>query len=172
MSGKPLLYLDVDGPLNPYACKAERRPEGYSTHRMRPGIWRDTRLKPLRVWLNPDHGIMLRNLGMEIIWATDWGTDANSWIGPQLGFPHLEVLEYPEVKRQPQKGDLNRKTRAIVKHAAGRPFAWLDDEMGEVDKTHAIANHHGEFCMVQVSPITGITEHHIEVLKCWLESLS
>lgn len=28
---RPVLYLDVDGPLNPYAAKPERRPESYAT---------------------------------------------------------------------------------------------------------------------------------------------
>lgn len=50
---RPILYLDVDGPLNPYAAKPHRRPEGYSTHRMLPDSWRARGYrKPLRVWLN------------------------------------------------------------------------------------------------------------------------
>ena len=36
---RPLLYIDVDGPLNPYAAEPERRPAGYSTHRMKPEGW-------------------------------------------------------------------------------------------------------------------------------------
>lgn len=31
----PLLFLDVDGPLNPYAAKPEKRPEGYTTLRVK-----------------------------------------------------------------------------------------------------------------------------------------
>ncbi len=30
---RPLLFLDVEGPLNPYAAKPERRPEGCTTIR-------------------------------------------------------------------------------------------------------------------------------------------
>jgi hypothetical protein len=54
---RPLLFLDVDGPLNPYAAQPERRPEGYTTIRatVRPG-------RPLRVWLNPSHGPALLSL--------------------------------------------------------------------------------------------------------------
>lgn len=33
---KPYGFLDVDGPLNPYAAKLHRRPPGYATHRMKP----------------------------------------------------------------------------------------------------------------------------------------
>lgn len=47
---KPLLLIDVDGPLNPYAAQAERRPEGYTTHRMRPTGWTPAQSpRPLRV---------------------------------------------------------------------------------------------------------------------------
>ncbi|MGW2283385.1 hypothetical protein [Streptomyces phaeochromogenes] len=31
---RPLLFLDVDGPLNPYAAQPERRPDGYTTLRV------------------------------------------------------------------------------------------------------------------------------------------
>jgi hypothetical protein len=34
---RPLLFLYVDGPLNPYAAEPERRPEGYLTHRIQIG---------------------------------------------------------------------------------------------------------------------------------------
>ncbi|WP_285749371.1 hypothetical protein [Lentzea sp. NBRC 105346] len=32
----PAILLDVDGPLNPYMAKPERRPAGYTTHRLWP----------------------------------------------------------------------------------------------------------------------------------------
>lgn len=37
--GRPLLLLDMDGPLNPYRAAPHERPAGYSTHRMRPTEW-------------------------------------------------------------------------------------------------------------------------------------
>ena len=59
----PLLLLDVDGLLNPYAAKPHRRPQGYGTHRIRPDSWVARQpqraaeyVRPLRVWLNPEHG--------------------------------------------------------------------------------------------------------------------
>jgi hypothetical protein len=67
---RPLLFLDVDGPLNPFAAKPTRRPDGYVTHRMAPQRWTEAdrerlcaegrpvkRANPLRVWLNPAHGL-------------------------------------------------------------------------------------------------------------------
>ena len=85
---KPLLLLDVDGPLNPWAAKPTQRPAGYSTHRYtRPGAQRWD--KPLRVWLHPGHGPMLLTLAdrFELVWCTTWGAEANTWIGPRIGLP-------------------------------------------------------------------------------------
>lgn len=36
---RPLLYLDLDEPLNLYDAKLGCRPEGCTTHRMKPGSW-------------------------------------------------------------------------------------------------------------------------------------
>ncbi|MFF7034033.1 MULTISPECIES: hypothetical protein [Streptomyces] len=85
---RPLLFLDVDGPLNPYAAKPERRPDGYTTLRVpRNDAHQDDRghssRRPLRVWLNPKHGRSLLQLGFELCWATTWMDDANRWIGPR-----------------------------------------------------------------------------------------
>lgn len=74
---KPLLLIDIDGPLNPYGGKPQRRREGYTTHRMRPSGW--THDKPLRVWLNPGHGEELLALAdrYELVWATTWKGEAD-----------------------------------------------------------------------------------------------
>ncbi|CAL9328498.1 hypothetical protein SUDANB126_00028 [Streptomyces sp. enrichment culture] len=74
---RPLLFLGVDGPLNPYAAKPHRRPDGYTTLRVPPadGAHEEdrgfsSRRRPLRVWLNPEHGRFLLRLGFELCWAT------------------------------------------------------------------------------------------------------
>lgn len=36
---RPLLYLDLDEQLNPCDAKRGCRPEGYTTHRIKPGSW-------------------------------------------------------------------------------------------------------------------------------------
>lgn len=98
---RPLLFLDVDGPLNPYAAEPETCPEGYTTVRVpqesgtagergRPR----THTRPPRVWLDPSHGPALLVLGYEICWATTWMDDANRWIGPVLGLPELPYVDF------------------------------------------------------------------------------
>ncbi|KAB2593650.1 hypothetical protein [Streptomyces arboris] len=61
----PLLFLDVDGPLNPYAAQPERRPAGYTTIRVPrnngspdESLGLTGRRHPLRVWLHPGPGLL------------------------------------------------------------------------------------------------------------------
>jgi hypothetical protein len=109
---KPILFLDVDGPLNPYAAKPSRRPEGYETHRMRPSGFDQPWQKPLRVWLNPAHGSYLIALPYELMWATTWGAEANEWIAPHISLPELPAVDWPEVHAKRDDGTYF-KTRAF-----------------------------------------------------------
>jgi HAD domain in Swiss Army Knife RNA repair proteins len=77
---RPLLLLDVDGPLNPWAARSA--PPGFAEHRYRASRWG----RRLTVRLNPRHGRDLLELaertGAELAWATTWGHRANRVIGP------------------------------------------------------------------------------------------
>ena len=70
----PLLLLDVDGVLNPFAAPA--CPPGYTEHEFFPGE------DPVR--LCAAHGPWLRELAtrFHIVWATAWGADANRLLSP------------------------------------------------------------------------------------------
>lgn len=166
-----LVYLDVDGPLNPWAAKATRRPLGYETHRLLPESHvRERvsmgealgRVKPLRVWLNPNHGRMLldwvEQLGelgriasgawdsARLVWATTWEHEADEMIAPLVGLPRgLEVVEWTGRKRwtATPDGPLMFKTPQLVAHASGRPFVWLDDEIRPADRAYVAAEHRG-----------------------------
>ncbi|NJA56680.1 hypothetical protein [Streptomyces sp. NEAU-H3] len=169
MSG-PLFLLDVDGPLNPYAANPSRRPKGYTTHRMRPTGWEHPRQKPLRVWLNPSHGPALLNLPGGLIWATAWGAEANTWIGPHLGLPALPVIVWPETG--PRIGALGAptlhwKTIAVVEYAAGRPFAWIDDEITDADREYVAVHHVGPALLHHVSSHLGLLPADFEELTRW-----
>lgn len=122
---KPLLLLDVDGPLNPFGAKPERRPVGYTTHRLVLDGW--TERRPLRVWLNPDHGRKLTELAaefsLELAWATTWQHDANRLIGQLIGLPVLPVIEFGNALRTSAW-----KWNAVSAYAEDRPLAWLDDD--------------------------------------------
>lgn len=121
---RPLVLLDVDGPLNPWKAKATRRPVGYETFRLRPDGWYGR--KPLRVWLNARHGDMLGALadrtGAELVWATTWLDQANELIGPAVGLPTLPVMHWDVA------GSPRWKFDAALRWACGRALVWFDDD--------------------------------------------
>ncbi|MGW1490917.1 HAD domain-containing protein [Streptomyces sp. NBC_00191] len=163
---KPLLLIDIDGPLNPYAARAQRRPEGYGTHRMRPSGW--TEGKPLRVWLNPEHGVELLALAdaYELVWATTWKGEANEWIGPHLGLPELPFIDWPQMHGKAPRGTF-WKTQYILEYAAGRPFAWVDDEMTALDQEWVAQRHLAAALLLRVHPGIGLTRPDFDALADW-----
>lgn len=176
---RPLLYLDVDGPLNPYAAKPERRPAGYTTHRMKPPGWLalhpgepPAHVKPLRVRLCPARGPRLLALSdrYDLVWATTWGHDANDYIAPVLGLPALPVVEWPAV-RQPGPGGEFWKTPSLVTHAGGRPFAWLDDELDEADRAFVRVRHPAPALLQRVDPRRGLTDADFGTLAAHADGL-
>ncbi|WP_405596138.1 HAD domain-containing protein [Streptomyces sp. NBC_01410] len=163
---KPLLLIDIDGPLNPYAARPQRRPEGYGTHRMRPSGW--TEGKPLRVWLNPEHGVELLALAdvYELVWATTWKGEANEWIGPHLGLPELPFIDWPQMHGKAPRGTF-WKTQYILEYAAGRPFAWVDDEMTALDQEWVAQRHLAAALLLRVHPGIGLTRPDFDALADW-----
>ncbi|AGJ59500.1 hypothetical protein ACWC9F_27295 [Streptomyces sp. NPDC001110] len=164
--GRPLLLLDVDGPLNPYRAAPHKRPAGYSTHRTRPTGWD----KPLRVWLNHDHGADLSALPYELVWAATWKNEANEWIGPHLGLPTLPFVDWPSMTPQ-SDARLHWKTRALVAYAQGRSFAWVDDELGPEDRAWVQENHNAPTLLHWVDPRVGLLAEDFNTLSRWTAGL-
>ncbi|MET8980190.1 hypothetical protein ABZX85_31755 [Streptomyces sp. NPDC004539] len=163
MPPRPLLFLDVDGPLNPYAAKPERRPEGYTTIRASPT--RDRR--PFRVWLNPAHGPALLALPYDLVWATTWMSHANTWIAPVLNLPPLPHVDFGADLLVPRPDEVHWKTRHLLTYAAGRPFVWVDDEQSPADTEYVAAHHPGQALLHHVNPRLGLREGDFRVLAEW-----
>lgn len=151
MSERPLLLLDVDGPLNPYGASRG----DVDKHRL-PLPYYVRRMLGYRVFLSKVHGPLLTAFAaehdVELAWATTWEHDANRLIGPFIGLPQLPVIEFG---RHP--GTIKGwKYPAVLKHAAGRPVAWLDDDF------HTAAHHTAktEFLASRSGLLTVL--HHID----------
>ncbi|EKX60777.1 hypothetical protein Sipo8835_04445 [Streptomyces ipomoeae] len=177
MTERPLLLLDVDGPLNPFGARL-RRPRGYVTCRLHPANW-SARQKPgsrrlrrgLRVWLNPAHGERLSALPYELAWATTWMHEANEMIGPVIGLPgDLPVIEFSNLFAPDPEG-LYWKTRQVVAWAAGRPFVWVDDMITDLDVRHVAAHHDAAALLLRIDPRKGLREPEFAELERWARSL-
>lgn len=150
---KPLVVIDVDGPLNPWAAKT--KPANYRPFDIKVGWWRK-----LRVWLDPEHGGQLRQLaeetGAELAWATTWGHRANVEIGPRLGLPQLKVIEFHD--------EHGWKYPAVARYAYERPLVWFDDDFGlhrDRNRDFVHKRRHLTTALVHVDPATGITAEHL-----------
>ncbi|GGV72163.1 hypothetical protein GCM10010294_32320 [Streptomyces griseoloalbus] len=176
---RPMLLVDVDGPLNPWAAKPYRRPEGYGTHRLMTPRWQAAErrrldewglphkaVKPLRVWLNPAHGPALAGLPFDLVWATTWEEEANAFLAPLLGLPSLPFIAWPD-PRPEAGGGVFWKTPGIVAWAQDRPFAWIDDDITEADRAWVQAHHRGPALLHYVDPKAGLTAHDFARLADW-----
>ncbi|WP_246212554.1 HAD domain-containing protein [Streptomyces abyssomicinicus] len=149
---RPLLFLDVDGPLNPYAAA---RPAPLPGYRARP-VPTTLAARPWRLWLNPAHGPALLRQGFDICWATAWMSEANRHIGPVLGLPELPFVDFGDDLFGERADGVHWKTAAIVEHAAGRPFLWVDDETTILDDLYVAAWSPAPAALHHVDPRVGL----------------
>jgi len=167
---RPLLFLDVDGPLIPFGASRQQYPDGYPTYRTGPEP-QGTDAHPLLPRINPEHGLRLTSLPCDLVWATTWTADANECIAPRLGLPELAVVTWPEAsdqEDQDERDGLHWKTRTLVAWAAGRSFIWVDDEITDTDRAWVAAHHRGRALLHRVDPRHGLTDADFAALREWL----
>jgi hypothetical protein len=152
---EPLLFLDVDGTLLPFAPRT-RVPSA-----SRAGG------NPVLDRLEPTDGARLRALGCNLVWATTWGAEANAVLAPRLGLPELPVLDWSGDDQDLPPG-VHWKTPALVRWAAGRPFAWLDDEIFDADRRWIATHHPAPTLAHRVDPRSGLTTTDFDTVRRWL----
>ncbi len=139
---KPLLLLDIDGVLIPYA--APEQPAGFLQYTLLGEV----------VWLSPQHGAWLQSLAdqFQLTWATSWEHDANRLIAPIVGLPVLPVIEFlrDATGRFP-------KFPTIERVVDDQPFVWIDDELTPAIHAWA-AQRRTPTLLVDVDPAIGLTQ--------------
>lgn len=161
-ASRPLLLLDVDGPLNPFRAT---KPEGYTAHKL------PTAGSSFQVWLNHGHGAMLLDFagqhGFELVWCTTWEHDANKYVGPHIGLPVLPVIEFGFTATDWKFG-------AVLRYADRRPLAWLDDDFELFDpEQQAFLEERGDTptLLHLVSPEIGLTANDLTTVAEWSAQL-
>ncbi|MEV6911219.1 hypothetical protein [Amycolatopsis sp. NPDC051071] len=99
--------------------------------------------------------------------------DANNCVAPLIGLPQLPVVARPEpsdIDEQDERDGLHWKTRTVVNWAAGRPYAWIDDEITDTDRTWVSTHHHGQALLHRIDPRQGLTDTDYTALAEWLHS--
>lgn len=160
---RPLLFLDVDGPLIPLRARTTRSTPARAGIDGPPD---DPSGNPLVERLDPADGRRLLALGCHLVWATSWMADANELVAPRLGLPQLPVVEFPD-DDQPERG-MHWKTRFLTWWAGGRRFVWLDDEITEADRQWVRAHHSGIALLHRVDPLQGLTDTDFALIGRWL----
>ncbi|MFH0180413.1 HAD domain-containing protein [Streptomyces cacaoi] len=162
---RPLLFLDVDGPLIPFGTSPDH-PQAAATGVPTPA----DQGNPLLERLDPGIGARLLALGCDLVWATTWMEKANEVVAPRIGLPNLPVADWPDTAAdaEPDPRGLHWKTRHLVEWAAGRPFIWVDDEISSMDRLWVAAQHPGPSLLHRVEPARGLTDADFSAMTDWL----
>jgi len=122
------------------------------------------------MWLNPEHGPALMALPFELVWATTWEDEANTYLAPLLGLPELPFVAWSSPRPKLSDG-VFWKTPEVVSRAGERPFAWLDDEITGADRDWVAAHHPGPSILLRIDPSLGLLPEDFAVLKEWAAGL-
>jgi len=80
----------------------------------------------LRYGLNTAARLQRLAGAFRLVWATSWEEEANEVISPLFGLPALPVIFFND---EAQLGE-SWKLPAIRRHVGDRPFAYVDDDIG------------------------------------------
>ncbi len=80
------------------------------------------------------------------------------------------MVWWDEPSEEGPSGGTHWKTPALVAWAAGRPFAWIDDEITGADRRWVAAHHPGRSLLHRVDPRRGLLDADFAALGAWLRT--
>jgi hypothetical protein len=157
---RPLLLVDFDGVLNPFAARA--CPPDFTEY----GLDEFPGDEPVR--LNAAHARWLAGLApfYEMAWASACPQDLNLYCERLIQLAPMQRVPMP---RPPFDPDL--KVDAVDGFVGDRAVAWLDDAFGEPAR-HWARERRAPTLLVSVDPATGLTHEVVDVLATWPRSLT
>jgi hypothetical protein len=152
---RPLLLVDFDGVLNPFA--AESCPPGFVEY----GLALFPGEEPVR--LNVEHARWLRDLrrDYDLAWASACTEDLNRYCRELID---LEPM--PRVPMPPTPFDPDAKVAAVNAYVGDRAVAWLDDAFGEPARNWARVRR-APTLLIDVDASIGLTAEVVSLLQNW-----
>ena len=157
---KPVLFVDVDGVISLFGFPTEVEAFPGPVH------WVDGIAHCI-----PDGcGRRLERLAehFELVWATGWEEKANEYLPfiLKLPFKDLPVLSFDG---RAVFGSAHWKLDAIDEYAAGRPAAWIDDNLDDECRAWA-ERREAPTLLVQTESPLGMLDEHVEELVAWADA--
>lgn len=157
---KPIAFIDVDGVLNRLCSDTAAQKRGGLID-----TYGESRFgRRFKFYLDKSDADRLHSLepDFELAWGTTWEDSANEQVGQQIGLRNLSLVARAEL-RDPSKW------AGIVRAAEGRPFVWFEDDTYYSKRfNETMPNPPQDFLIIEVDPLTGLTDDHIVTAKEWL----
>jgi hypothetical protein len=163
MSGKPVLFCDIDGVISLWGFGEYSRPPG--AFAVIDGIphFLSTRAAEHLLDLASD---------FELVWCSGWEEKADEHLPDLLGVPSGRPhLSFDGRSRAEVSARAHWKLGAIDEYAGDRPLAWVDDALN--DACHAwAAQRDAATLLVATEPATGLQDAHAERLRAFAQDVA
>jgi hypothetical protein len=153
---RPLLFVDVDGVLNPYAGAC---PAGFAEHDLFPG--------EEAVRLCADHGAWMHELAgaFDLAWGTGWNAADRALLADILDLPPFgAAVTLPDGRFDPRE-----KVPAVAAVAGERPLAWVDD-MLTTEAWDWAGHRAAPTLLIPIDPAIGLARIDVDALLDWAEA--
>jgi hypothetical protein len=157
LTNRPILFLDVDGVISVFGFSPGAGQLPGPLH------WIDG----VAHCIPEEIGARLVRLAerYELVWATGWEERANDHLPFLLKLPFRD-LPCLTFDGRAAFGSAHWKLDAISEYAAGRPAAWVDDNIDDSCRLWALSREEPTL-IVETRSAVGLTDEHVDELLRW-----